>query len=221
MTEQAAATGIVLHTRPLCRCVPCRCPRSGRSPCSPTATTAGGRTATTSGTADLADAVLEPRTGGRYYERGVDGSECENWGRVLACDPPHRIVVSWQINANDDDLAPRPRPLPTPASSRSRSPASRTARPGWSCRAPPRSSGAGTGAAGHPRGRLLVRRLGLRHPGRLLPRPRPLADAPPGDADAAAHRPGRAWIAIAGTAPARPAPTAWRPRLRGRAGNVA
>ncbi|HUL24975.1 MAG TPA: SRPBCC family protein [Streptosporangiaceae bacterium] len=54
------------------------------------------------GKADLADVVLEPRTGGRYYERGVDGSECD-WGAVLACDPPHRIVVSWQINANDDD----------------------------------------------------------------------------------------------------------------------
>jgi uncharacterized protein YndB with AHSA1/START domain len=54
------------------------------------------------GPAELAETVLEPRTGGRYYERGVDGSECD-WGTVLACDPPHRIVVSWQINANDDD----------------------------------------------------------------------------------------------------------------------
>jgi uncharacterized protein YndB with AHSA1/START domain len=54
------------------------------------------------GTADLAEAVLEPRAGGRYYERCVDGSECD-WGKVLACDPPHRIVFSWQINANGDD----------------------------------------------------------------------------------------------------------------------
>jgi uncharacterized protein YndB with AHSA1/START domain len=61
------------------------------------------------GTADLAEAVLEPRTGGRYYERGVDGSECE-WGRVLACDPPHRIVVSWQITANGDDWVLDPHP---------------------------------------------------------------------------------------------------------------
>ncbi|MGO8889229.1 MAG: SRPBCC family protein [Streptosporangiaceae bacterium] len=52
------------------------------------------------GTADMAEAVLEPRTGGRYYERGVDGSECE-WGRVLACEPPHRIVVAWQITESD------------------------------------------------------------------------------------------------------------------------
>jgi uncharacterized protein YndB with AHSA1/START domain len=61
------------------------------------------------GKADLADVVLEPRTGGRYYERGVDGSECD-WGRVLACDPPHRIVVSWQINANDETWLPDPDP---------------------------------------------------------------------------------------------------------------
>ena len=45
------------------------------------------------GTAEMAEAVLEPRVGGRYYERGVDGSECE-WGTVLACDPPRRIVVA-------------------------------------------------------------------------------------------------------------------------------
>ena len=38
------------------------------------------------GAADLADAIIEPRVGGRYYERGVDGSECD-WGRVLAYDP--------------------------------------------------------------------------------------------------------------------------------------
>lgn len=53
------------------------------------------------GTAEMAEAVLEARTGGRYYERGVDGSECE-WGKVLACDPPHRIVVAWQITAQGE-----------------------------------------------------------------------------------------------------------------------
>jgi hypothetical protein len=35
------------------------------------------------GQADMATAILEPRAGGRWYEQGVDGSECD-WGRVLA-----------------------------------------------------------------------------------------------------------------------------------------
>jgi uncharacterized protein YndB with AHSA1/START domain len=51
------------------------------------------------GRADMADAILEPRPGGRWYERGVDGSECD-WGRVLAWEPPHRLVVTWQINGH-------------------------------------------------------------------------------------------------------------------------
>jgi uncharacterized protein YndB with AHSA1/START domain len=49
------------------------------------------------GGADLAEAILEPGVGGRWYERGVDGSECD-WGRVLTWEPPHRLVVTWQIN---------------------------------------------------------------------------------------------------------------------------
>jgi len=48
--------------------------------------------------ADLAEAVIEPRTGGRWYERGVDGGECD-WGRVLVWDPPHRLVLCWAIGS--------------------------------------------------------------------------------------------------------------------------
>jgi uncharacterized protein YndB with AHSA1/START domain len=43
-------------------------------------------------------AVIEPAAGGRWYERGVDGSECE-WGRVIAYEPPERVVLAWQISA--------------------------------------------------------------------------------------------------------------------------
>src|SRR3954467_9314082 len=51
------------------------------------------------GKAELAEAVIEPREGGRWYERGVDGSECE-WGEVLAYDPPRRLVLTWHIGAD-------------------------------------------------------------------------------------------------------------------------
>jgi uncharacterized protein YndB with AHSA1/START domain len=58
------------------------------------------------GQAELAEAVLEGRQGGRWYERDVDGIECD-WGTVLVWDPPARVVLDWQLSgefAYDADL---------------------------------------------------------------------------------------------------------------------
>ena len=46
---------------------------------------------------DIAESVFEPRVGGHLYDRGVDGTKC-HWARVLAYEPPHRIVISWDIS---------------------------------------------------------------------------------------------------------------------------
>jgi uncharacterized protein YndB with AHSA1/START domain len=45
---------------------------------------------------DIAETVFETRAGGRIFDRGVDGSEC-HWARVLAYEPPNRVVFSWDI----------------------------------------------------------------------------------------------------------------------------
>jgi uncharacterized protein YndB with AHSA1/START domain len=47
--------------------------------------------------AEVAETVFEPRVGGHLYDRGVDGSECR-WARILAYEPPHRVVISWDIS---------------------------------------------------------------------------------------------------------------------------
>jgi uncharacterized protein YndB with AHSA1/START domain len=45
----------------------------------------------------IAETVFEPRVGGHIYDRGVDGAECR-WARVLAYEPPDRVVFSWDIS---------------------------------------------------------------------------------------------------------------------------
>lgn len=45
----------------------------------------------------IAETVFEPRVGGHIYDRGTDGSECR-WARVLAYEPPHRVLLSWDIS---------------------------------------------------------------------------------------------------------------------------
>src|SRR5262245_57418113 len=51
------------------------------------------------GKANAVDAVIEPRAGGRWYERGEDGSTCD-WGSVLVWEAPSRLVLSWDVNAD-------------------------------------------------------------------------------------------------------------------------
>jgi uncharacterized protein YndB with AHSA1/START domain len=45
--------------------------------------------------------TFEPRVGGHIVDRYVDGRECR-WGRVLAYDPPRRVVFSWDITLHWD-----------------------------------------------------------------------------------------------------------------------
>jgi uncharacterized protein YndB with AHSA1/START domain len=45
----------------------------------------------------LSHMVFEPFVGGNVYDVGTDGSECR-WSRVLAYDPPSRVVFSWDID---------------------------------------------------------------------------------------------------------------------------
>jgi uncharacterized protein YndB with AHSA1/START domain len=45
----------------------------------------------------IAQTVFEPRVGGHIYDRGTDGSICR-WARVLAYQPPERVVFSWDIS---------------------------------------------------------------------------------------------------------------------------
>jgi uncharacterized protein YndB with AHSA1/START domain len=45
----------------------------------------------------IAETVFEPHVGGYIIDRGTDGSECR-WARVLAYDPPNRVLMSWDIS---------------------------------------------------------------------------------------------------------------------------
>lgn len=47
--------------------------------------------------APIAETIFEPRVGGNIYDRAVDGTECR-WARILAFDPPDRVVFSWDIS---------------------------------------------------------------------------------------------------------------------------
>src|SRR5438552_16466839 len=47
--------------------------------------------------APVAETVFEPRAGGGITDRAADGSQCRR-ARILAFDPPDRVVFSWDIS---------------------------------------------------------------------------------------------------------------------------
>ena len=47
--------------------------------------------------APIVETTFEPHVGGHIYDRAADGSECR-WARILAYEPPTRVVFSWDIN---------------------------------------------------------------------------------------------------------------------------
>ncbi len=53
------------------------------------------------GTTPFEAIFIEPRVGGRWYERNALGQLCD-WGKVLAWDPPHRVAFSWHVGPGHD-----------------------------------------------------------------------------------------------------------------------
>jgi uncharacterized protein YndB with AHSA1/START domain len=51
------------------------------------------------GKSPMTRAILETRAGGRCYTEHEDGTECD-WGKVIAWEPPRRIVLAWQIHGD-------------------------------------------------------------------------------------------------------------------------
>jgi uncharacterized protein YndB with AHSA1/START domain len=59
------------------------------------------------GSSPMQKAIIENHLGGRCYSEQIDGTECD-WGQVLAWEPPHRLVIAWQIGGDwkyEPDLA--------------------------------------------------------------------------------------------------------------------
>jgi uncharacterized protein YndB with AHSA1/START domain len=67
------------------------------SPPSWSASATSSRRSTTCSAAPITETRFEPRVGGHIYDRAEDGTECR-WARVLAFEPPERVVFSWDIS---------------------------------------------------------------------------------------------------------------------------
>jgi uncharacterized protein YndB with AHSA1/START domain len=46
--------------------------------------------------------VLEPRQGGRIFERTPDGTEID-WGQITLWNPPHQLGYAWHITRDRSD----------------------------------------------------------------------------------------------------------------------
>ena len=51
------------------------------------------------GAEPLVEVVIEPRVGGRWFERSASGAETQ-WGEVLAWDPPGRLLLGWKLGTD-------------------------------------------------------------------------------------------------------------------------
>jgi hypothetical protein len=61
---------------------------------------------TSVGKTPFVDVIMEPRVGGRWFERDAEGAETQ-WGHVMAWEPPSRLLLAWQLNSQftyDPDL---------------------------------------------------------------------------------------------------------------------
>lgn len=53
------------------------------------------------GSVPFVNIFVEPRVGGRWYERNAEGAY-NDWGKVLVWEPPHRVTFSWHMGPGHD-----------------------------------------------------------------------------------------------------------------------
>ena len=173
--------------------------------------------------APIAETVFEPRVGGGIVDRAADGSECR-WARILAFDPPDRVIFSWDISprwAIETDPAQTSEvevrfyaESPSPHPGGAGAPAHRPARPGLGSGHGRRRRAGGLAPVPGPlrrpgQGSLLTWRRSSPPP-RSAARPTRSSPAPPTPPGSASGR--RAWWTATWTA--RPTGARYRPWAR-------